>query len=259
MRNAFHLLVVVALACAAAFAAAAQTTTDAADNTSGLDLEAIRERARMATEDAEALAAQARARAEALADEARASAGEASTHRQPYATEVTRAAAPDPAEPFDFDAMIAGAGDLATSDMGQAPRFVAFASTSMPPQALRRMIDDTARAGGVVVLRGLPQGSGKALTAALARIAREGERMDGVGIDPRLFRAFGIQAVPAYVVAASDFDLCDGFDCTTQVPPHDRISGNVTVGHALETFAQGGGPGARIAAQHLARLERSEQ
>jgi conjugal transfer pilus assembly protein TrbC len=146
---------------------------------------------------------------------------------------------------------------MATEGMGEAPRFIAFASTAMPPAALRQMIDDVTRAGGVVVFRGLPQNSAKALTAALARVAREGEQLDGVGIDPRLFRAFAVEAVPAYVVTTSDFDLCDGFDCQTQVPPHDRMAGNVTVQHALETFASGGGPGARIAAQHLARLTRN--
>ena len=121
------------------------------------------------------------------------------------------------------------------------------------------MIDDVGRAGGVVVFRGLPQNSAKALTAALSKIARQGEALDGVGIDPRLFRAFAVEAVPAYVVTTSDFDLCDGFDCTTQVPPHDRMTGNVTAAHALETFAGGGGPGARMAAQYLKRFEGSSR
>jgi conjugal transfer pilus assembly protein TrbC len=80
-----------------------------------------------------------------------------------------------------------------------------------------------------------------------------------VGIDPRLFRAFNVTAVPTYVVASTDFDLCDGFDCQTQVPPHDRISGNVTADFALETIARGGGPSARIASQYLARLKGTDQ
>ena len=253
MRYSFHLLVVVCLASAAAFAAAAQTADQ------GLDLEAIRARAQSEAGEADALAAQARARAEAVAQEAKAAALAAQAHGQSHANQARRPAAPDPTKAFDFDAMVADAGAMATGQMGEAPRFVAFASTSMPPEALRQMIDDTGRAGGVVVFRGLPQGSAKALTTALSRIARQGERMDGVGIDPRLFRAFGIEAVPAYVVAGSDFDLCDGFDCRTQVPPHDRMSGNVTVAYALETFARGGGPGALIAAQHLAHLERTNR
>ena len=75
-----------------------------------------------------------------------------------------------------------------------------------------------------------------------------------VGIDPRLFRAFAVDAVPAYVVTATDFDLCDGFDCRTALPPHDRIDGNVTLAHALDTFASGSGPAARVAAIYRARL-----
>jgi hypothetical protein len=35
------------------------------------------------------------------------------------------------------------------------------------------------------------------------------------------------------------------------------MSGNVTLGYALEAFANGQGPGARIASDALARLERS--
>ena len=29
------------------------------------------------------------------------------------------------------------------------------------------------------------------------------------------------------MVTATDFDLCDGFDCRTTLPPHDRMDGNV--------------------------------
>ena len=147
---------------------------------------------------------------------------------------------------------------METKAVSHTPRFIAFASLSMPPAALRAMADDVGRAGGVVVLRGLPGGSAKTLTAALAKVAADGGKLDAVGIDPRLFRAFGVEAVPTYVVSSSDFDLCDGFECRTQVPPHDRMSGNVSVSYALETFAQGGGPGALLASQHLARLQRSD-
>ena len=119
-----------------------------------------------------------------------------------------------------------------------------------------RLTERPLAGGGVVVLRGLPNNSAKALTAALSKVARPGEQLTGVGIDPRLFRAFGVVAVPTYDVTGSDFDLCDGFDCVTAVPPHDRMTGNVSAAYALETFARGGGPGALLAAQHLARLER---
>lgn len=223
----------------------------------GIDLEAIRARAGREAKDADALAASARERARAVISEASASMREGKANGLRYAGEAkARAAASDSV--FDFDRMVADAGDMAAGQMGEAPRFIAFASLSMPPTALRQMMDDVTRAGGVVVFRGLSQGSAKVMTQGLTRVLGTGEQVDGVGIDPRLFRAFGIEAVPAYVVTASDFDLCDGFDCTTAVPPHDRMTGNVTAAHVLGTFTQGNGPGARIAAQHLARLERQD-
>ena len=251
MKTLPHLLAVAALATAAAFAGAAAQTADP-----GVDLEAIRARAAEQAGEADALAASARARAEQLSREARTSATEAQAHGRRFVGEAPKIARPDPAKAFDFDRMVADAGTMASEGMGEAPRFIAFASLSMPPAALRTMIDDVTRAGGVVVLRGLPQNSAKMLTAALTKVARPGEQLASVGIDPRLFRAFGIEAVPTYVVASSDFDLCEGFDCVSAVPPHDRITGNVSPAYALETFAHGGGPGALLAAQHLARLER---
>ncbi len=223
----------------------------------GLDLDALRTEAEANAGEAEALAATARARAKALMDEADANARGAQTHGLNY-TQAARAAAKPPSQDvFDFDRMVVDAGAMATSDFGEAPRFIAFASLSMPPAALKQMIRDVNAAGGVVALRGFPQGSAKAFTEALGKLALDQDTLRQVGIDPRLFRAFNVTSVPTYVVASSDFDLCDGFDCQTTVPPHDRISGNVKPAFALETIARGQGPAARIASQYLGRLERT--
>jgi len=222
-----------------------------------IDIEAIRARAASNTDEADALAASARERAKAVTTEASQNAEGAKANGRRYAGAAARPGAADDAT-FDFDKMVADAGDMAMQGMGEAPRFIAFASLSMPADSLRQMMDDVTRAGGVVVFRGLTQGSAKVMTDALGKVLKPGERMDGVGIDPRLFRAFGVTEVPAYIVTASDFDLCSGFDCTAQVPPFDRMTGNVTARFALESFSEGGGPGARIARQHLARLERQD-
>lgn len=217
-----------------------------------IDLASIRARAADQTPEAEALAVSARERARAVTAEASESADAGKANGRRYAGSAPR---PSPSDAlFDFDKMVADAGDMARDGLGEAPRFIAFASLSMPPQALRQMLDDVTRAGGVVVFRGLTQGSAKIMTDALGKVLGPGERMDGIGIDPRLFQAFNVSEVPAYVVTASDFDLCSGFDCTSAVPPYDRMNGNVTAEYALRSFAEGGGPGAQIAAQHLARL-----
>jgi conjugal transfer pilus assembly protein TrbC len=254
MKMLPQILVYAGLAAASALAGASVQASDPE-----LDLAAIRAKAQSDVGEAEALAAAARTRAKAVLEQADRAADQAKAHGEMY-VQATSASAPQPSDPiFDFDKMVAAAGTAAKGDLGEAPRFIAFASLSMPPQALRDMITRVNAAGGVVALRGFPAGSAKVLTEALGRVALGQEQMGSVGIDPRLFRAFNVTAVPTYVVASTDFDLCDGFDCQTQVPPHDRLSGNVTADYALETIARGGGPAARMASQYLARLKRAEQ
>lgn len=222
-----------------------------------LDLAAIRARAVQAEPDAKALSDTARARAAELQESAKASAQAGEANGSRYASTAKAVARPSPNQPFDFDRLVADTASFDEVQIGDAPRFIAFASVSMPVPALKAMIADVAQAGGVVVFRGFPQGSAKALTTTLLKATGDKGMSESVGIDPRLFRAFKIEAVPAYVVTASDFDLCDGFDCVSNVPPHDRIVGNVSAEYALSTFASGNGPGARLADLHLQKLRKA--
>ena len=221
-----------------------------AQTVDGLDLAKVRARAKLTPADAEAFATTIARRGDALKQQAAETAATARAAVNSYARATKPSA--DPASMFDFDAMVAAsAKQMAPED---APRLVAFASLSMPAVSLKAMITDISKAGGVVVFRGLPGNSARTFTTALAKVLPAGEVRAAVGIDPRLFRAFAVDAVPTYVVTATDFDLCDGFDCRTALPPHDRIDGNVTLAHALDTFASGNGPAARVAAIYRARL-----
>ena len=109
------------------------------------------------------------------------------------------------------------------------------------------------------VLRGFPQGNSEAFKKRLAAIWSTRNEAGSLGIDPRLFRAFNIDAAPSFVMLSTEFSPCDGFDCTSEVPPHDRIAGNISVGEVLETFASGKGPGAELARLHLRQLSREER
>jgi conjugal transfer pilus assembly protein TrbC len=247
MKNAFPLTVGISLATAAAFAA-----VSAQESYPGLDLEAIRARAGEHTADAEALATNVRTRANALAESARETSDEARQARTSYAADVVPNGQ---AVTLDLDAMVRSQAEAERTLLGQSPRFIAFVSLSLPPQALKTLVADVARAGGVSVLRGFPQGDSALFKRRLTAIWHDGSEASKLGIDPRLFRAFHIEAVPSFVMLGADFSPCDGFACTDQLPPHDRIAGNVSVAHVLETFAAGHGPGAPLAAAHLARLE----
>ncbi len=232
--------------------ALAGTTYAIAQTVDGLDLEAVMGRKAENAEEAAALASEVARRGDALRDDALEAArgGEANLNHAARTLKVGSDGQ------IDFDEIVSAAGDN-QGERGKAPQLMVFASLSMPPESLKPLIRDTAKAGGVVVFNGFPGNSMKAFQEGIVRVVDNQASYNNIGIDPRLFRAFHVTSVPVFVVATSDFDPCDGFDCTTAVPPYDRMSGNVTLGHALETFADGKGPGAGIAAGALRRLQGS--
>ena len=225
-----------------------------AQTVEGLDLDAIRARSAKSEQDATALVNEVERRGDAFRKDAQTVQAVALEQMRT----IDKASLPrGPAGAIDFDEMIQAASANLKEAQGTAPQFMVFVSTSMPEQALKRIIADTSAAGGVVVFRGFPGNSGKAFIAALSKGVEKDQQVASIGIDPRLFRAFDVTAVPTMVVSSSDFTPCDGLTCKTTPPPFDRIEGNVTVRYALETFAGENGPGALVARTALANLGRN--
>ena len=121
------------------------------------------------------------------------------------------------------------------------PPLLAFVSFSMPEASLRAVLEQTARAGGVTVLRGLVNGSFRDTAQAVAAIARE--HGPGFSIDPRPFAEYGIVAVPAFVVPGA-------------VSP-DKVAGNLSLAAALEAMVREG-DNPETARRLLARLRQPE-
>jgi len=96
----------------------------------------------------------------------------------------------------------------------------------------------------------------KAFSAMLGKVVTDKDQLSNVGIDPRLFRAFNVEAVPTYVAVSTVFDLCSGLNCTTSVPTHDKITGNVSIRNVLDTFVAAHGPGAGVASVALRNLSK---
>lgn len=224
-----------------------------AQNVEGLDIQQIIGRGEAADADAEALIREVSRRG----DEMRAEAKDAADAGNRNLAENKGVLGGGPTGPIDFDQMLAASTDLEASDKA-APQLIVFASLSMPEQSLKKLIRDTAKAGGTVVFNGFPGNSMKAFQQGIMKVVDNQDAYGSIGIDPRLFRAFDVTAVPAIVVVTSDFELCDGFDCRTTVPPFDRMTGNVPLEYALETFVDGRGPGSAIAGQALSRLKRGQ-
>lgn len=239
------------------FAAAALSLSVAgalAQTVEGLDVGAIRARAQAQAADAERLAAEVERRGGALREDAAVVRDQALARVRALDPQSLRGG---PAGPIDFDALIRDASANLAAKRGSAPLVLAFVSLSMPPDALKPLVRDIARAGGVVVFRGFPNNSAKAFVAGLSRAVESDADFASIAIDPRLFRAFDVRAVPTYVVASTDFDLCDGLACRTAPPPFDAVSGNVTTDYALDVIADAAGPGSRVARVALANLRGS--
>ncbi len=134
-----------------------------------------------------------------------------------------------------------------------AAEILIFTSLSVPAASWRQWADDAARAGAPLVLRGVGAGG---LRETVKRIgARLGSHAAGVAIDPRLFRLFGIERVPAVVVVPGGVPPCESRGCSGDpAPPHDLVAGNIGLDAALEAVAAEGDAGRAVAKAYLGRL-----
>ena len=132
-----------------------------------------------------------------------------------------------------------------------------FTSLSVPAASWRQWAHDAARSGAALVLRGTGAGG---LPETAKRIAdRLGGAEAGVAIDPRLFRLFGVERVPAVVVVPGGVPPCLSRGCAEDpAPPHDRITGNIGLVAALRAVADEGTVARAVARRHLERMEREQ-
>jgi conjugal transfer pilus assembly protein TrbC len=225
-------------------------TAGLAQTIEGLDLGAIQASADEKAKDAQAFLNSVSVRGDEARDEARQVSDDGMAAMK--SLDPTKLPKVGEGGAVDFDELVTGA-QAALEGPKSAPLFIAFASLSMPEDSLKQMIADVHKAGGVVVFRGLPANSGKMFAAAMRRVVSQ-DAASNVAIDPRLFRAFNVQAAPTYIAVSTGFTPCDDFECKTPVPPFDRVIGNVTVQYALEAVADAKGPGAPVARAALTNL-----
>lgn len=118
------------------------------------------------------------------------------------------------------------------------PNLLVFASFSMPEARLKALITDTAKVGGVVLLRGLlvdekGEPSFKRTAIEFKRLAlKKGE---GLQIAPNLYEKYWINKVPAFLV----FDGGACLKCSTEkAEKHGKVYGDVSLGYALEEIGR---------------------
>jgi conjugal transfer pilus assembly protein TrbC len=95
-------------------------------------------------------------------------------------------------------------------------------SLSMPPEALRALARDAHRAGARVVIRGLIDNSFKATLLRIREVFND-QSLGGVAIDPQIFKAFAVSAVPSVIAADAPVQPCGALGCTPAAPAFDKI------------------------------------
>jgi type-F conjugative transfer system pilin assembly protein TrbC len=133
-----------------------------------------------------------------------------------------------------------------------------FVSWSMPLALLRAYAIEAMWSGASLVVKGVPPG--RELSDFLLRDLRSlvyGRAAANISMDPRMFDAFGVKAVPAIVLSRVRYNFtCQGvepvaftyqgqelsFDACPPLPPEEflKMSGAVSVSYALQTFVDDG-------------------
>ena len=144
------------------------------------------------------------------------------------------------------------AGELSGPRPGTAEVLI-FTSLSVPAASWRQWAHEAVSIGVPLVLRGVGEGGLPSTAKEIG--ARLGGAEAGVAIDPRLFRLFGIERVPAVVVVPGGVPPCESRGCAEDpAPPHDLVTGNIGLAAALEAVADEGAVGRDAARVHLHRL-----
>ena len=144
---------------------------------------------------------------------------------------------------------------------GRSPRkehLVVFVSGSIPEPSLQALFEQAADAGALVVFRGVQGNTFLEMASWLEGLfkGRAPETLPRMVIDPRLFKRFGIEAVPAF--ALSGDGICTGPEGTCQGESgRDTalVAGNVTLDYALRALTHGHPDLESQAEAFLARLE----
>ena len=153
--------------------------------------------------------------------------------------------------PAERHAATVAAGLVGRANVGEV---LVFLSLTVPRASWEQWVREAARTDVPLLLRGVGPNGFKATVTEIG--GRLGGHAAGVAIDPRLFRLFGVERVPAVVVVPGGVTPCASRGCADDAPPpFDIVTGNISLAAALEAVAAEGGAGRVAARRRLARLK----
>ncbi|HRH87193.1 MAG TPA: type-F conjugative transfer system pilin assembly protein TrbC [Rubrivivax sp.] len=134
------------------------------------------------------------------------------------------------------------------------PTLLVFVSFAMPEATIIRLLDQAARAGATLVLRGLVNGSMRDTVERMQRLI--GERRVAVQIDPQAFDRFSIVRTPSFVLVRSGAaaQACGSGACLAS-DQFVLAAGDVSLDYALRFFERTAPAMARDASSFLRRMK----
>lgn len=169
-------------------------------------------------------------------------------HRMPTEAELARVPIPGAPRienlpqpvtrmPIDLEAISKGfdvqnGAHAAAMAQGKAgPKVLIFVSFAMPEPTLQRLVDQAARAGATLVLRGLVNGSIRDTVTRMQALI--GSRRIAVQIDPEAFDRYGITSTPTFVLAidSARHGACASHACDSSLQ-FVKVSGDVSLEYA---------------------------
>lgn len=118
-------------------------------------------------------------------------------------------------------------------DSFKSGSLVVFVSMSMPEPSLKRIAREAAKVGGVLMLRGFVNDSLMQTVSATKELANLGVEIQ---INPDLFRAYEVNAVPTFVLAVNPESQA-GCAGKTMCQNHIKLEGDASLTSVLEKMS----------------------
>ena len=168
--------------------------------------------------------------------------GPARLATEPPRTPPIPHASDTPSGPLDLEAFARHGAALPAAEAikPSAPALQIFITLDMPQASLQRLVDQAARAGGTLVLRGLKAQSLRA-TLATVQPLLESRRVAWV-IDPQAFERFHVTVAPTFVLTTTTVPAGNAQTpcANAAITSSDFVSivGDVSLDYALDALAK---------------------
>jgi conjugal transfer pilus assembly protein TrbC len=117
------------------------------------------------------------------------------------------------------------------------PKVLIFVSFAMPEATLQRLLDQAARAGATLLLRGLVNGSIRDTVTRMQALI--GSRRVAVQIDPEAFDRYAITRTPTFVLVmdGAGTEACRSRACGSS-QQFVKVAGDVTLDYAMKYLSR---------------------